>query len=461
MKQLSLIIGAILFSTFFYKQNLGLNLLLFSCLTIIILAIHNPSSFKKRTTILLTIAYFITAIATFFFVSSIAVIANCVLFFTLIGNIAEYKSSVYINWLNGLYTMVSGFFHRYFNRKIHGHNSDIKRKIDIIYWVKIIGIPLISIVIFVSLYKNGNPVFSDLITKIDLSFINLPWLLLAFLGYYLLYNISNPIQVNPATQLDLKTPNTLTSSGDLNVEVLNKEKQLGIVLFILLNLLITIFLCTDISYIISIQNLSAPELSQQVHSGINALIASIIFAIIIILYFFRGNLNFFEDNKTLKKLAFTWIFLNVILIVSISIKNYQYIYSFGITYKRVGVLIYLLLTFIGLITTSNKIYRIKNLWYLIRVNTQVALTILIIASAINWDKYISIFNINYAVVTDYHYLINLSNNNTFLLKSHAGFDALNGKEKSSINNKYYNYLSFLNKSNWQEMRHDNFKIPSK
>ncbi|GAA4959475.1 DUF4173 domain-containing protein [Algibacter aquimarinus] len=458
MKNISLIIGAFLFSTLFYKQDLGLNLSLFSLLTIIVLVIHNKDAFKHRRTIAFSSLYLITGIAIFFYKSNLSIIANCVAFVTLIGHVSEQKSSIYINWLNGLYTFIAAFFHRNFNIIENEEKVKLKKKVDYGHWIKVIGIPSIVLVIFISLYKNGNPVFADIISKIDFSFINLQWLLLAALGYYLLYNISKPIEVNPATEIDLNTSNILKNKSHINIESAKKENQLGVILITLLNLLIIFFLITDITYLITINDLRAPTISNQVHNGINALIASIVMAILIILVFFRGNLNFYEGNKNLKRLTYTWIILNVILIVNIAIKDAQYIYYFGFTYKRIGVLVYLLLTIIGLITTAIKVNQIKNFWYLLRVNTASAFTILIMSSTVNWDNHITYYNLNYAKSIDFNYIINLSNNNTFLLKYYSDNMFLKGKRKVLIDNKYNNYLRQLNNTDWQELGYDNFKL---
>lgn len=458
MKKLSLLIGAILFSTFFYKQSLGLNMPLFSLVTITTLAIYNQNAFKKKSSIAFGILYAISALAIFFFQSSLSFIAYVVAFFTLVGHVSEHKSSIYVNWLNGFYSFVAGFFHRNFNVVESEEKVKLKKDIDYIHWIKIIGIPLVVILIFISLYKNGNPVFENLIEKIDFSFINLQWLLLTALGYYLLYNVSIPISVNPSTELDLSTDNTLKNKNEFSTVSIKKETQLGVVLIALLNLLIVFFLITDFTYIFSSTDFRASAFSNQVHSGINAIIASIVIAIVIILYFFRGNLNFYDGNKKLKNLTYTWITLNIILIINTAIKDYQYIYYFGFTYKRIGVLIYLLLTVIGLITTAIKIKEIKNFWYLLRINSLTAYTFLIIASTINWDKHITSYNLNYAKSMDFNYLINMSNNNTFMLKYYSDNHHFEGEIKSMVDKKYYNYLKILKNKNWQEFNYDNFKL---
>ncbi|MDO5970911.1 DUF4173 domain-containing protein [Flavivirga aquimarina] len=458
MKNIPLLIGAFLFSIFFYQQDIGLNLSLFSLLTIIILAIYNKDLFKKKSTIIFSIVFIITAITIFFFRSILTIVAYVVAFLTLIGNVSKQGSSVYVNWLNGLYTSIAAFFHRNFNTTEKDEKVTPKQKTDYLHLIKIIGIPLITVIIFIALYKNGNPMFSELISKIDFGFINIQWLLFSVLGYYLLSNISKPVIVDPATTYDLNNGNSLSRERDFIVEKIKKENQLGFILIALLNVLIVIFLITDITYLISTNDLRASAISNQVHNGINTLIASILIAIIIILYFFRGDLNFYKGNKNLKTVTYVWIVLNLLLIINIVIKDCQYIYYFGFTYKRIGVLIYLLLTIIGLLTTLIKVKQIKNFWYLFRVNTLTAFTILIISSTINWDNYITHYNLNYAQSMDFNYLLDLSDNNTFLLKNYADKNNLTAERKSLIEKKYKAYLIELESKKWQEIQYDNFKL---
>ena len=179
-------------------------------------------------------------------------------------------------------------------------------------------------------------------------------------------------------------------------------------------------------------------------------------AIIIILYFFRGNLNFYRGNKNLKTIAYIWIFLNMLLVINTVIKDSQYIYYFGFTYKRIGVLMYLLLTIIGLITTVIKVKDIKNFWYLFRINTVTAFTILVVSCTINWDSYITIYNLNYAQSVDFKYLINLSDNNTFILKNYKDENNLSTDRERAVERKFKKYVRKLKDKNWQEIQFDNF-----
>lgn len=461
MKKLILFIGALLFSTLFYDKSIGLNLFLFSIVTLIVLYVNNKDDFKNKRTILYSSLYVITGLAVFFHDSSLAIIANIVAFFTLIGLLSEHKSSIYINWLNGLYTTIAGFFHRNFSVNEVTQKVESKKEVDYMHLAKIIIIPFIILIIFIALYQNGNPLFGELIDKIDFGFINVQWLLFAGLGYYLFSNIHKPIEVEPATEIDLQTENELIKTNNFSEPKLKQENQLGVILIAMLNVLIVIFLITDITFIFTNLEIRGSVFSEQVHNGINALIASIIIAIIILLYVFRGDLNFYKDNITVKRLAFTWIILNTILVLSIAIKNGQYIYYFGLTYKRIGVMVYLILTVTGLVTTLLKIDKLRNIWYLLRVNTKAAFVVLIMSSTVNWDYHITNYNFNFAKSMDFEYLIELSDNNTFLLKEQLETKELDQDSIQLIEQKYNSYVYELRTNSWQELQYDNLKLETK
>ena len=457
MRILVTFISALIFSTLFYKQNIGLNLFLFTILSIILLAFNNVNIFKNKTTNFNIVGYIITGITVFLYKSDLTIIANIITFITLVGSLSEHKSSIYVKWLNGLYTSIVSIFSLYYD-SLNTEVSNVKKiEINYLYWFKIIGIPITFIIIFISLYRNGNPMFDELILSIDLNFINLNWLLFVVLGYYLFYNITHPIQIEPITSSDIETGNYLNKNTLENTspKKLKNEKQLGLVIMLSLNVLIILFLITDVLHLSEIHNMIASELSKQVHNGVNALIFSNVLAIVIILYFFRGNLNFFEENKDLKYGSFVWIILNLAVVIITAIKNIEYINSFGFTYKRIGVLFFLIITSIGLVTTFIKVSKIRNLWYLFRKNTQIAFMILIVSSTINWDKVITYYNINNADQIDLEYLINLSNNNTFFLKY---YNQKNKIDNYNINIKHTKYLDDLKNNSWQEMVFDNFKI---
>ena len=457
MKTITAIIAAVLFSILFYEKSIGLNFLIFSLITIISLSTVDLNGFIKRKNLLLSSAYLVSGVLVFLNNSSLSIFTNCTLFFVLIGSFSEKNTSLYVNLLNGFYATIAGYFHRKLNYQNKEGDNQWFDKIDKWHLVKLVGIPVVVSIIFILFYKNGNPFFSDIIDQINLNFIDFQWLLFTTLGFYLYINILNPQKIEPLTKMDLDTGNSLSVPKSISVDALLKEAQLGTTLMLLLNILLLFYIITDILYLLSIENFSASALSDQVHNGIYTLIASIVCAIIIILYFFRGNLNFYKKNKVLKNLSYGWIFLNIVLVFLIVIKNSQYVDSFGLTYKRIGVYIYLFLTLVGLATTFIKVFKLKNLWYLFRANIKIAFGLLFICSFINWDFQITKYDLTHDIRVDFNYLINLSNNNSFILKEYRDNHDMDLNLATRIDSKYNLYLNHLHTLSWQEQTYDNYK----
>lgn len=457
-----LLAGSLIFSLLFFKQDVGLNFLLFSIVTVSLLWFFNAKKIKTKKVLLAVFLYLIMAGLVFVYNSTLSVISGLITFFYLLGTISEEKASIYVQLLNGFFSSIASGFFRYYNRLVDETEAVKKKSINYIYWLKMVGIPIIVLLVFVILYRSANPYFDTLLDKIDFSFINLQWVLFTVLGYFLLSNITTPMSIENTTEFDLKTDNDL-DEGEVkhqSLESIIQENQLGIVLLVLLNILILFFLVTDTIYLLRLTDLNASDLSKTVHEGIYALITSIVFAISIILYFFRGNLNFYGKNKNLKTLTTVWIVFNIVLILFTAYKNYLYVSFHGLTYKRIGVFVYLLLSIIGLTTTFIKVYATLNFWYLCRKNISIGFAILLMATVINWDKLITKYNTQYAENTDFDYLINLSDNNTFLLKEYLNVIANEPSisVQNEIDHKYNRYCKNLEDNNWQEFVYDNLNL---
>jgi len=114
----------------------------------------------------------------------------------------------------------------------------------------------------------------------------------------------------------------------------------------------------------------------------------------VIIYYFRGNLNFLKNNTRLKQLAYVWIGLNVVMAISAAIRNMRYIDFHGLAYKRIGVMLFLGLTFYGLYTMFLKVRDKKTLSFLLNKNGWAAYFCLILACLFNWDTLITSYNLN-------------------------------------------------------------------
>ena len=184
----------------------------------------------------------------------------------------------------------------------------------------------------------------------------------------------------------------LLSAIGKHVAVSN-EVLSGIILFAMLNILLLCVNGLDVFYMWILNKLpQGVSLAAYLHDGADTLIFSILMAIAVILFIFRGYLNFFEKNKILKGLAYAWIAQNIILVITTANRNWWIIESSGLTRRRIGVYVYLLLCIVGLATTFIKVKSRKSNWFLFRTNGWFFYAVLILACCIDWDSLIVNYN---------------------------------------------------------------------
>jgi magnesium-transporting ATPase (P-type) len=309
------------------------------------------------------------------------------------------------------------------------------------------------LVIFASLYSNINPIFEKWVAAIDLSFINITWLLFTGMGYILLRNISSKASLDILTNIYREAPQNLVKkpTSEAQESLLHKEQLLGSMVIGVLNALILFFLIVDIWYVTTNTFQPASELSRTVPEGVNALITSILIAITLILILFRGNLNFYKNSKRLRILTYIWIILNGVLVIVTTFKNYIYITDFGLTYKRIGVIIYLTLCIVGLCTTYFKVAQRKNVLYLVRINARIAFFIIILMSSFSWNREITRYNLSHVKRPDLPYLESMGGNNIDLLYAFAKAypEKFSTESHFHIQEKYDTYMKTLNDQTWQ------------
>lgn len=181
------------------------------------------------------------------------------------------------------------------------------------------------------------------------------------------------------------------------------------------------------------------------------------------------------------------------MIFSTSVRNYIYVENFNLTYKRIGVFVYLFLWVNGLVTALVKIHYKKSNWSLVKVNAFCGIMFLCLSSTINWDKVVCEFNISRKTTDlktlDKKYLLGLSDETLpYLqsLKNQKGFDTNcakkdqyrgNGeieslsswdyvndyiKNSDGIDTKTYNFLKKINAyTDWQSWNKRNSKVLSR
>jgi len=93
--------------------------------------------------------------------------------------------------------------------------------------------------------------------------------------------------------------------------------------------------------------------------------------------------------------AYVWIGQNMIMVVSVLIRNMYYVQSFGLAYLRLGVFFFLIATIIALILLMIKVEMRKSVIYYLRTISITAYCVMLFVALFNWDTLIASYNLNY------------------------------------------------------------------
>ncbi|MDL2228018.1 DUF4173 domain-containing protein [Bacteroidales bacterium OttesenSCG-928-K03] len=388
---------ALIFTFLFYKKSLGINLLLFEAIFIpAMIYMNRPVKFNFLTSSLL-IAAIVTGIFVMLYSTTWGIIINFLFLFMLATALNNRGSKSFIHV--GLETFPRTILAQtYVFQKSDDEQKNSKsgslRKI--VYFVII---PLLILIIFFLLYVASSSTFYNRVESVFrfISELNFALILFFILGII----VANVLLVN-TKPTSIYTSDT-SSTDDLirrrkpyyyhfRKDGLIMQNRVGIILLVLLNLLILFFNYLDISTIWFGFTWEGDTLKEFVHQGTWVLILTVIISAGIALYFFHNNLNFYSKNKTLKTLTVIWLCQNFIMMISVIIRNYWYIHYFGLAYKRIAVMFFLVLVAIGLISIIFKVLKVKSTYYLLRVNGLSLFLILFISTLFNWDVIIAKHN---------------------------------------------------------------------
>lgn len=210
-----------------------------------------------------------------------------------------------------------------------------------------------------------------------------------------------------------------------------REWQIAIVSFASLNVLLFLVNAIDISWIwIGFDPADVDNLSSFVHEGTYVLIFSILLSMGVVLYFFKGGLNFFRPGPA-QILAWLWLLQNAVLAVSVAFRNYHYIAAnHAITYKRIGVFVFLLFVIIGLISLFLKLKHKWRVYKILQVNVMAVFIGFNLLAWCNWDEWIVRYNLRNPVKAhiEYEYLLSLSDkvlDDLLLHRDQMNYDTLN------------------------------------
>ncbi len=449
----AILIATMGYSMLFYKQNAGLNFLIFTILLSLMQVWISPHLIKNKLWILFATLSLFSGIQILIHSSSLAIFANLL---TLIiqSSVIYSKTSLPVALLNGLYSLGSSVVFILFDTKAFFLNNNKQNAKNQGRKLIIYVLTVFLILIFLMIYKNINPLFEKYTRYITFEFISFQWIIFTFSGFLLAYGFIKQVRIPHLDAWDLDQKELLKPEEPLTEN--KNEKTALLLLFGALNLMLLAINLLDINYLYLGAGLPEGITHKQfVHHGVGMLILSILLGITIILYSFRGNLNFDKQNKILKLLVYLWLAQNLMMVVSTGFRNHMYIHEALLTYKRIGVYYWLILAATGLFSTALKIEFKQRAWYLLRTNSLVACLILTLSTSVDWDKWISDFNfshIRYIASLDKKYLLDLSETNLkqlYTIKNQPEFEIdsvyhYNYRERysnrSALDAKLYHFL---------------------
>ena len=385
-----------LFITLFYGEtSLGINFGILGISYAILLLVETPKTRWSRSFLLLFVTTVFSSVAFAWFgdfFSSLALLASLFLFALKSRNV-NLKSLMVIPLFA---TNFLTFIGRFFNFKEWLPEKKTSGTVQKL--ISVFVIPFVLIAVFFGVYSLGSDHFSQFFSswEFDLNFWE--FFGITILGFFLAFNIWNfkiydfLFHYNHDLKNDFVNED-ITGKPTYSFLDLHAERRSGVISFLALNLLLFIFIVT-FNYEQFVEVEKNPHLlSAETHERVQAVILSIVLAICVIMFYFKGNFNFDKKSGSLKILAKIWIVLNAVLVFSTMAKNTEYILNWGLTYKRLGVDAFLILTLIGLILTFYKIQYKKTNAFLFNQMFWYFYGTVLICSFINWGGIITNHNV--------------------------------------------------------------------
>jgi len=213
---------------------------------------------------------------------------------------------------------------------------------------------------------------------------------------------SRVLKADAALQYSLIRTKLKSNLSNLS-RLLLRRRQVSIALFAVLNLMILWLNLLDIKHVWFGFEWNGGYLKEMVHEGTYLLIAAILLSIIISIYYLNSNIVFLKKNKLFNLLIIIWLAQNLIMIVSVTLRNSYYINYFALAYLRIFVFFFLAACIVGLCSIIILILRRKSIGYLISVNSLSVFGIVIISCCFNWDAIIARYNFAHYKKSFVHY----------------------------------------------------------
>lgn len=458
LKNQLLLFTTISFVALFYGQDMGVNLSIFSLIVWSTLLFIRRGIYKDKSFILLSISIFVSAAAFAWygdFISFVALYLSLIItgFYALFQNKLNVLNLLVLLPLNYSSFIVRIFF---LDKWLLNKNKMTNTRAKLFaYYI----IPAFFAIVFLIVYSNSSKILSDFFRNIAIDFNLGEVIILTITGFFFMFSYYHFFVPRLIIKNNTHMGDSFTFSSETSMKPtfqhidISFERKSGEITLLLLNIMLLIFLV-----IYNIEHFTAEAsgtLSDSVHERIYTIIFSIVLAVSVILFYFKNTFNFDREAKRLRLLAYVWIILNLLLIVSAVFANMNYIAAYGLSFKRTGVYIFLLLSVAGLFFTFIKIKEKKTNIYLIKNMLWTVFVVLVINSVINWSWIITQHSIKNMQHPDLHYLyddtrynrkIFYDNYKDALMRNYQGYEQANtykGAIKNKIN--YEKSKPFLSK----------------
>lgn len=445
------------YSFLFYQQNAGINFLLFTIVFLSILIIRNSNLIKDKKWLWGSALCLISAACIFIHSSTLSIIANIFSLILIASLSINTKTSSLFAFIFSCFSIVSSAVFMIIDAITRSQiqpteNTENKKGQKIL---AILLVLILSILFFI-MYKSANPLFAENTKWINLDFISVGWIFFTLLGLLIAYGMFYSKSIDPIVKWENNLPLTNEiNTNEGNLKQYETERFAGMLLFIMLNIMLLVLNIGDITTLYFNGGLpKGVSHSDFVHNGVGVIILSISIASSLIMFLYRKQFLNVKNEKLLLAGIYFWIGQNLIMLSSTAIRNNIYVHDFNLTYKRIGVFVWLVLSAFGLFITFYTLYKKRSNWFLIRTNFAVWFTCLTLSSCVNWDKLITHYNLTNKSMfdVDYYYLFSLSDTNIpelLEITHHKNFGKLNNHLKNFTNNdyrdnnEYYNTYSYL------------------
>ena len=390
-------ISILAFIVLFVNEDIGLNLAIFGLVLIGLLVYSFKQHLKGTAERILVVLSILSCLAFAWygdFVSLAAIFLSVlVLQFRIQTPQLKCIQVVPIILINSLATSIRFFqFSKWLPETRMNTNF---AKILVAYMI----IPLSFLSVFFLIYSFGSDHFSSLFTNYTFDFNPYQLIFVVVFGTYFSFSFWNYwvpdacFDINSKLQNELDEGHMVSNRSGFSILDTDFKRKSGEITFFLLNLLLLVFLLT-FNYEQFFESIASSKLSAATHERVNAVLFSIFLSIVVVLVYFKGEFNFDSKATNLKILAKIWMVLNGFLIVSTLLINAEYIASFGLTYKRLGVFAFLFLATMSLIFTAVKISKIKSNAYVFNQMIWYCYGVILLCSFVNWGNWVTSYNIS-------------------------------------------------------------------